>query len=208
MLDLISAGTILNIIIAGLIAIPVGYGLRRAWHKCCTEYDRSMLIRLSEEGDRNHHPVNFHYAPVITGTYPFGELRGQVESNLDSRNAIGFVIGRVKWLNDPGSMGRKLRGQKPGYYAYCVIQWEHADEVRRYFRQGFSIRKIRIVTESNPRENAFIGFGTDGPSEQEIFTGKVDYGPLCVISLTMTIGSRLKTLECASWHLRRGHLFG
>ena len=168
MLDLISVGTILNVIIAGSIAIPIGYGLRRTWHKCFTEYDRSLLIRLSEEGDDDHHPVNFHYAPVITGTYPFGELRGKVESNLDSRNVMGFVVGRVRWLDDPESMGRELRNQKPGYYAYCVIQWEHADEVRRYFKQGFSVRKIRIVTESNPRENAFIGFGTEGPCEQAI----------------------------------------
>ena len=168
MLDLISAGTILNIIIAGSIAIPIGYGLRRAWHKCLTEYDRSMLIRLSEEGDADHHPTKFNYVPVILGTYPFGELRGRVESNLDSRNVIGFVVGTVKWLDAPESMGRKLRKQKPGYYAYCVIQWEHASEVRRYFKQGFSIRKIRIATASNPRENAFVGFGTDGPSDQSI----------------------------------------
>ena len=146
----------------------MGYALRRFWHRCFAEFDKSMLIRLSEEGDEKHHPSKFHLVPVIVGTYPFSELKGKVESNLDSRNVVGFVVGDVRWIDDPRQLGLDPCKHPPGYYAYCVIQWEHANQVRRFYRQGFGIRKIRKATETNPQENAFIGFGTDLPPGQEI----------------------------------------
>lgn len=161
--------TLVNII----LAIPLGYALRRVWHKCFTEFDRSILIRLSEQADdEHHHPSEFNYTPIIVGTYPFSELDGKVESNLDSRNVVGFVIGEVQWLDNPYQFPKRLGidsfSFKPGYYAYCVIQWEHAYQVRRFFRQGFGIRKIRKKTATNPKENAFIGFGTESSKGQEI----------------------------------------
>ena len=166
--NLINLGTLVTIIIAGAIAIPLGYIERRIWQKCFTEFDRSMLIRLSEQGDEAHHPNQFHYVPAIVGAYPFSDLRGEVESNLDTRNVVGFVIDKVRWIDDPRQLGLDPCEYKPGYYAYCVIQWEHANQIKRYYRQGFGIRKIRIVRKSNPRENAFIGFGTDTPEGQTI----------------------------------------
>ena len=178
---LVSWETVLNIAVGGTLAIPLGYAARRVWHKCTTEFDRSMLIRLiadrcgickgckkQKKCEKTHHPTDFSLVPVIVGKYPFSELRGKVESNLDSRDVIGFVVGDVKWIDDPTRLKLNPCKNKPGFYAYCVIQWEHADQVRRLYKQGFGVRKIQHKSKSNPRENSFIGFGTDVPDGQEI----------------------------------------
>ena len=154
----------LTIVTAATLAIPAGYGIRRLWHVLFTEYDRSILIRLSKEG---HDPKLFGNVPVIVGLFPFSELEGEIESNLDVRNVIGFVIGAVQWVDNYEDLN-KFGICQAGYYAYCVIQWEHIAAVRRYYRQGFHVRKIRRARESNPRENSFIGFGTQTAPGQEI----------------------------------------
>lgn len=154
----------LTIVFAATLAIPAGYALRRLWHVLFTEYDRSILIRLSKEG---HDPKLFRNVPVIVGLFPFSELEGKVESNLDVRNVIGFVVGEVQWIDDHDQLN-KFGIRQAGYYAYCVIQWEHIPAVTRYYRQGFHVRKIRRERKSNPRENTFIGFGTHSATGQEI----------------------------------------
>ena len=158
-------------VFGGAIGIPVGFGVRRLWHKCFTEYDRSILIRLSEEGDSEHHPEKFSKAPVIVGQFPFTELKGDVQPNLDVRNVIGFVIGDVRWIDRPEILGIDKCTWEAGFYAYCVIQWEHGARVKRMYNQGYHIRKVRHPSSFEPeyqREISFIGIGTDAPKGQGI----------------------------------------
>ena len=157
--------------LGGALGIPIGFGVRRIWHLCFIEYDRSMLIRLSEEGDEDHHPVKFSNVPIIVGQFPFTELDGKVQSNLDVRNVIGFIIGKVQWIDNPRVIGVDLCEWEPGYYAYCVIQWEYATFIRRIYKQGYYIRKIRRTLSFGPeyqREISFVGIGTDSPKGQGI----------------------------------------
>lgn len=150
-------------IIATLIGLLGAFVLRRGWQKCSKEYDRSMLIWLGT----NNEACDYTNAPVIVGQFPFNELAGAVQSNLDIRNVIGFVIGKPIWIQDISKLRLRLDPIicKPGYYAYCVIQWEQADTVLRFFQQGIHIRRTRY--DGRPqmlrdmRETIFIGFGTD-----------------------------------------------
>ena len=57
--------------IVGTLGIPLGFLVRRIWHRCFTEYDRSMLIRLEIGQGKMHHPKMFSNTPVIVGTFPF-----------------------------------------------------------------------------------------------------------------------------------------
>ena len=158
-------------VLGGAIGIPIGFAVRRIWQLCFIEYDRSMLIRLSEEGDEEHYPTKFSYVPVIVGQFPFSELGGEIQSNLDVRNVIGFVIGKVKWIDNPRVLGIDPCEWKPGYYAYCVIQWEYANLVKRMSKQGYHIRKIShpsSFTGTFQRETRFIGMGTDSYEGQGI----------------------------------------
>ena len=156
---------------ATFIALLGAFIARRAWQKCFKEYDRSMLIRLGTSTES----CDYASAPVIVGQFPFNELAGAVESNLDIRNVIGFVVGKPTWVCCAQRLriGLKQETFKPGYYAYCVIQWEHADKVRRYFDQGIHIRRTRYEgpqIRRNMRERIFIGFGTDAEPDEETGT--------------------------------------
>ena len=117
---------------AGLL---LAFVFRRTWNKATKEYDRSILIRL---GDRTEIRREYAHAPVIVGRIPFNDLGGLVRSNLDVRDVIGFVVGEPVWMEREDL--KRLRVvlnpefHKPGYYAYCVIQWEHAaigEKIRR-----------------------------------------------------------------------------
>ena len=147
--------------LAGLLAAFI---LRRFWNKIAKEYDRSMLIRLGTGRDS----TDYANVPLIVGRFPFSDLGGQVRSNLDVRDVVGFVVGTPKWL-DYGALRRlpiefDPRVHKPGYYAYCVVQWEHAAMVKRFADQWFHIRRTGYTggkAERDMRERVFIGFGTD-----------------------------------------------
>ena len=162
---------------ATFVALLGAFIARRGWHKATKEYDRSMLIRLGTDEEA----LDYANAPVIVGQFPFNELAGAVESNLDVRNVIGFVVGKPIWIPNvliPNvwwlHIGLDQSTFGPGYYAYCVIQWEHADKVKRYADQGFHIRRTRYdgpQIHPRMRERIFIGFGTD--SEPEVGTGDV-----------------------------------
>ena len=149
---------------ATFLALIGAFIARRLWQKATKEYDRSMLIRLGTAKDS----PGYANAPIIVGQFPFSELGGRVRSNLDSRNVIGFVVGEPKWLDIDAlnSLGISLDSEshKPGYYAYCVIQWEHAATVKRFADQWFHIRRTSYYgnrAEEGMRERIFIGFGTD-----------------------------------------------
>ena len=146
------------------IAIPMGFGLRRIWHRCFTEYDRSMLIRL-EPGKGLHNPTLFKSVPVIVGTFPFRVFGNKKEADLDIQNVVGFVIGDVLHIDDPAEkLGLDPLEWAPGYYAYCVINWEYASEVKRMWRRGIGIMKTATsLTDPQQRASRFIGFGTDPP---------------------------------------------
>jgi hypothetical protein len=152
---------------AGLL---LAFVFRRTWNKATKEYDRSILIRLGTDEDS----PRYAHAPVIVGRIPFNDLGGQVRSNLDVRDVIGFVVGEPIWMEREDL--KRLRVvlnpefHKPGYYAYCVIQWEHAAMVRRFADQWFHIRRTGYTgnrAEPNMRERIFIGFSTDATPDAD-----------------------------------------
>ena len=123
-----------------------------------------MLVRLGSDEDAH----NYANAPVIVGRFPFSDLDGVVRSNLDIRDVIGFVVGTPKWMERRDLKRLKIplsrESHKPGYYAYCVIQWEHAAMVRRFADQWLHVRKTSYNgdnAEEGMREKVFIGFCTD-----------------------------------------------
>ena len=155
---------------ATFIGLLGAFIARRAWHKATREYDRSMLIRIGTDEDS----PDYAYAPVIVGQSPFTELAGRVESNLDTRNVIGFVVGKPRWMEMEDLRSLRIvldkRFHKPGYYAYCVIQWEHAAFVKRLADQWFHIRRTRYEgpeVRAGMRERIFIGFGTDAKPDDD-----------------------------------------
>ena len=147
-----------------LAALLIAFVIRRAWSRVSREYDRSMLIRLgTDDGSRE-----YENAPVIVGRFPFSVLEGKVRSNLDVRDVIGFVVGRPKWMETVDLKRLRIafdpKFHRPGYYAYCVVQWEHAHLVKRLEGQGFHIRRTGYTGrkgEPNMRERIFVGFSTD-----------------------------------------------
>ena len=103
--------------------------------------------------------------PSSLGNFPFSELAGAVEPNLDTRNVVGFVVGRPIWIRNVWwlHLGLDKNQHKAGYYAYCVIQWEHASAVKRFAERGFHVRRIRYNSPQrykDMRETIFLGFGT------------------------------------------------
>lgn len=149
---------------ATFVALLGAFIARRAWHKATREYDRSMLIRLGTDEDS----PDYAYAPVIVGRFPFSDLGGLVRSNLDVRDVIGFVVGKPKWMetDDLKRLRIELNQEfhKPGYYAYCVVQWEHASIVKRFGDQWLHVRRTTYDgdrAEPDMRERIFIGFSTD-----------------------------------------------
>ena len=83
---------------ATFLALIGAFIARRTWGKLVREYDRSMLIRLgTDRNSRRHARV-----PVIVGRFPFSDLGGEVRSNLDIRDVIGFVVGEPKWMQMRG----------------------------------------------------------------------------------------------------------
>ena len=168
---------------ATFIALLGAFIARRCWHKATKEYDRSMLIRLGTDEET----LDYAHAPVIVGQFPFNELAGAVESNLDVRNVIGFVIGTPIWVPNVWwlHIGLDPCTFQPGYYAYCVIQWEHADKVKRYADQWFHVRRTRYngpQIHHRMRERIFIGFGTDSEREEGTdavpMIARIQTGPL------------------------------
>ena len=148
-----------------VLAAFLGFGAvqfaRWARRKFFIEYDRSILVRLGTHAENK----DYANAPIIVGQFPFSELAGAVEPNLDARNVVGFVVGRpicirdVWWLH----LGLDNNQHKAGYYAYCVIQWEHASAVKRLAERGFHIRRVRYNGPQryrDMRETIFLGFGT------------------------------------------------
>ena len=147
-----------------LAALLLAFIIRRAWSRISKEYDRSMLIRLGTDDDS----PEYANAPIIVGRFPFSDLGGNVRSNLDVRDVIGFVIGKPKWMETEDLKRLRIeldpRFHGPGYYAYCVVQWEHAHLVKRLEGQGFHIRRTNYSGnkgEPNMRERIFVGFSTD-----------------------------------------------
>ena len=147
-----------------LTAIIVAFWIRSAYHACFTKYDRSILIWLGTK--EAEHLAN---VPLIVGTFPFTPVGEKMESNLDARNVIGFIIGEPKWVCREECLGTKVAtdtGFLEGYYAYCVVQWEHAQLVERFWRQGFHIRETSTQVKGG-RESKFIGFGTDAEPDEK-----------------------------------------
>ena len=148
-----------------VLAAFLGFGAvqfaRWARRKFFIEYDRSILVRLGNHAENN----DYTNAPIIVGQFPFSELAGAVEPNLDTRNVVGFVVGRPIWIWDVWwlHLGLDKNQHKAGYYAYCVIQWEHASAVKRFAERGFHIRRVRYngpQRYKDMRETIFLGFGT------------------------------------------------
>lgn len=156
-------------VMATFIALLGAFVVRRAWNQATNEYDRSMLIRLGT-GEDSPRYVN---VPVIVGRFPFSDLGGKVRSNLDARDVVGFVVGEPKWMETEDLKRLRIvlnpESHKPGYYAYCVIQWEHAALVKRFADQWFHIRRTGYggrKAEPGMRERRFIGFGTDSEPDE------------------------------------------
>ena len=155
---------------ATFVALLGAFIARRAWTKATKEYDRSMLIRLGTDEDT----LLYANVPIIVGRFPFSDLGGEVRSNLDARDVVGFVIGEPKWMKTEDlkllPIGLNPTFHKPGYYAYCVIQWEHAALVKRFADQWFHIRRTGYnngwKAEYGMRERKFIGFGTDSRPDE------------------------------------------
>ena len=136
----------LAIILVSLIILWILY------RKIFVEYDRCILVRLGDIDDA----LNYASVPIIIGRIPFTYIDNKVESDLNPRNVVGFVIGNPIWLDG-------VEKFKPGYYASCLINWENIDEVTKYAELGFGIRRISNFSESIPegtRELCFLGFGT------------------------------------------------
>jgi hypothetical protein len=155
---------------ATFVGLLGAFMARRAWAKVAREYDRSMLIRLG--ADENS--PNYAHAPIIVGRFPFSDLGGMVRSNLDARDVVGFVVGKPKWMEMEDL--KRLRivldpvFHKPGYYAYCVIQWEHAAMVKRFMGQWLHVRRTGYDGENaepDMRERLFIGFSTDATPDAD-----------------------------------------
>ena len=149
---------------ASFIGLLGAFIARRLWKVVSTEYDRSILIRLGTDQDS----LRYRWAPVIVGRLPFSDIGDLVRSDLDIRNVIGFVVGTPKWMDTEEL--KKLRIEldplyhKPGYYAYCTIQWEHYPTVKRLADQWFHIRRTTYDSnrpEPMMRERIFIGFTTN-----------------------------------------------
>ena len=103
------------------LAIPMGFGLRRIWHRCFKEYDRSMLIRL-EPGNGLHNPELFKNVPVIVGTFPFRVFGDSKEADLDIQSVVGFVIGDVRQINDPAEeLGLLVNDSYSGRFATVTL---------------------------------------------------------------------------------------
>ena len=81
-------------VVATFIALLGAFVARRVWHRVTREYDRSILIRLGTDKDS----PRYGHAPVIVGRFPFSDLGGEVRSNLDVRDVIGFVVGNPIWM--------------------------------------------------------------------------------------------------------------
>lgn len=148
-----------------VLAAFLGFGAvqfaRWARRKFFIEYDRSILVRLGTDDEKKE----YANSPIIVGQFPFSELAGAVEPNLDTRNVVGFVVGRPIWIRDVWwlHLGLDKNQHKAGYYAYCVIQWEHASAVKRFAERGFHVRRIRYNSPQrykDMRETIFLGFGT------------------------------------------------
>ena len=160
---LLRLGVIFTSLILAFIA-------RRWWAKHFREYDRSMLIRLGTSRDF----AGYANVPVIVGRFPFSDLGGLVRSNLDVRDVVGFMVGHPKYL-DVKTLGRMGVPPDPdyhtqGYYAYCVIQWEHIDMVKRFKNRCLYIRRTSYTgnnREPGMREDRFIGFGTNPTPDEE-----------------------------------------
>ena len=146
------------------MALLGAFIFRRGWNKATKEYDRSMLIRLGSDDDSSR----YGNAPIIVGRFPFSDLGGVVRSNLDVRDVVGFVVGKPRWMKSEDLKRLRIvlnpEHHKPGYYAYCVIQWEHAGMVKRFADQWFHIRRTSYTgnnDEPQMRERIFVGFSTD-----------------------------------------------
>ena len=157
-------------VVTTLVAFLAAFVIRRGWGKATTEYDRSMLIRLGTDED----PLSYAHAPVIVGRFPFSDLGDMVRSNLDVRDVVGFVIGEPKWMEADDLKRLRIvlnrEFHKPGYYAYCVVQWEHADSVKRLESRWFHIRRTSYdgeKAEPGMRERKFVGFGTNSTPDAE-----------------------------------------
>jgi hypothetical protein len=149
---------------ATFVALLGAFVARRGWNKATKEFDRSMLIRLGSDDDS----PGYAHAPIIVGRFPFSDLGGVVRSNLDVRDVVGFVVGKPRWMKLEDLKRLRIvlnpENHKPGYYAYCVIQWERADMVKRFADQWFHIRRTGYVgnkAEHQMRERIFVGFSTD-----------------------------------------------
>ena len=156
-----------------LTAFLLAFIIRRTWQKCAVEYDRPMLVFLGT--DSQEEALKYENVPVIVGQAPMSERAQVVEPDLDTRNVIGFVVGKPKDLDRKKL--RKMRinpNEHPtGYYAQCVIFWQHAKAAERFQSAGFHVRKIELNSPQwrrpeapTPREKIFIGFGTDAPADR------------------------------------------
>ena len=155
---------LLTRVLATFLALLGAFIFRRVWNKATKEYDRSMLIRLGSDDDS----PGYAHAPIIVGRFPFSDLGGIVRSNLDIRDVVGFVVGKPRWLTSEDLKRLRIvlnpECHKPGYYAYCVIQWEHANMVKRFADQWFHIRRTSYTgnnAEPQMRERIFVGFSTN-----------------------------------------------
>ena len=146
---------ILALLIIGLCVLWILY------RKIFVEYDRCLLIRLGDIDDA----LNYAAVPLIVGRIPFVDIDNAVESDLDPRAVVGFVIDQPLWLDNVSGLGVDSEDfNAPGYYAACLINWESIDEVSKYGDLGFGIRRISNGSESiakGTRELCFLGFGTN-----------------------------------------------
>ena len=159
-----------------VVASPLIYMGWRLWHKMYTEYDRSMLVCLGTDAKCKDYARCY----VILGPMPYINIGSRVESNLDMRNVVGYVVGEPKWVSSPCLLpGRSGRPRKEcidarGYYAHVIIHWERWLEVRQFTRGGYHVRKTEYSgCLPTQRENRFLGFGTE--SEPDSVSGLPAY---------------------------------
>lgn len=130
--------------VAGIFA-AITLGLLR-WLKRVTFlcHDRSALAYLGkclEFQCKTLDLSQFANVPIYRDNQRRYQLNDKILTNNDPMDVIGFVVGSPRFLQHPPHDG------EPGYYAYVVINWEMADNFRRWVKRGFGIQVSGIATE-------------------------------------------------------------
>ena len=83
----------------------------------------------------------FGNVPIYRDNQRRYQLNDKLFTNNDPMDIVGFVVGLPRFLKDPPHGGER------GYYAYVVVNWNAADDFKRWVKRGFGIQVSGIATE-------------------------------------------------------------